>query len=258
MTRLINVMTITMVTLLTGCGFEVVDTGHRGVQTRFGEVVSDSLPEGLHFYNPFTSDIQELDVTIQKASGKLSTYTKDIQQASINIAVTYSLKKDQVHLIYKEYRHDIAERELDQAVNGAVKAVVGTWDAVDLISNREKAREQIELMLRDALAKKFLLVKKFELVDIEYNESFEGAVERKVTAIRRAIEAKNKTVQIQEEAKQRLIKAEAEAKSMAIRAQALTQNKSLVEYEAAQRWDGKMPQYMLGGGALPFINLGPK
>ena len=41
---------------------------------------------------------------------------------------------------------------------------------------------------------------------------------------------------------------------MAIRAQALTQNKSLVEYEAVQKWDGKMPQYMLGD-SIPFINI---
>ena len=41
---------------------------------------------------------------------------------------------------------------------------------------------------------------------------------------------------------------------MAIRAQALNQNKSLVQYEAVQKWDGKMPQYMMGN-AVPFINM---
>ena len=48
--------------------------------------------------------------------------------------------------------------------------------------------------------------------------------------------------------------AEAEAKSMTIRANALTKNKALVEYEAVQRWDGKLPQYMMGN-TVPFINL---
>ena len=43
---------------------------------------------------------------------------------------------------------------------------------------------------------------------------------------------------------------------MAIRAQALSQNKSLVQYEAVQKWDGKMPQYMLGN-SVPFINVSP-
>ena len=41
---------------------------------------------------------------------------------------------------------------------------------------------------------------------------------------------------------------------MAIRAQALTQNKNLVEYEAVQKWDGKLPQYMMGN-SVPFVHL---
>ena len=35
---------------LSGCGFEVVDPGYRGIETRLGKVVGEPLPEGLHFY----------------------------------------------------------------------------------------------------------------------------------------------------------------------------------------------------------------
>ena len=59
----------------------------------------------------------------------------------------------------------------------------------------------------------------------------------------------------EEEAKQKLLSAEAEAKSMAIRANALTRNKALVEYEAVKKWDGKLPEYMMGN-SVPFVNLG--
>ena len=31
-------------------------------------------------------------------------------------------------------------------------------------------------------------------------------------------------------------------------------NKNLVEYEAVQKWDGKLPQYMMGN-SVPFVNL---
>ena len=41
---------------------------------------------------------------------------------------------------------------------------------------------------------------------------------------------------------------------MSIRAHALTQNKALVQYEAVQKWDGKMPTYMMGD-SVPFINI---
>ena len=92
------------------------------------------------------------------------------------------------------------------------------------------------------------------MTEIKYSSTFEKAIENKVTAEQEALKAKNKTVQVQEEAKQKVISAEAEAKSMAIRVNALTQNKALVEYEAVQKWDGKLPTYNMGG-SIPFINL---
>ena len=41
---------------------------------------------------------------------------------------------------------------------------------------------------------------------------------------------------------------------MRIKANALESNPKLVNYEAVQKWDGKMPQYMLGN-SVPFIDL---
>ena len=62
-------------------------------------------------------------------------------------------------------------------------------------------------------------------------------------------------LQVEEEAKQKLLSAEAEAKSLSIRANALTRNKALVEYEAVKKWDGKLPEYMMGN-SVPFVKLG--
>jgi 4-diphosphocytidyl-2C-methyl-D-erythritol kinase len=42
---------------------------------------------------------------------------------------------------------------------------------------------------------------------------------------------------------------------MKIKSAALSQNKNLVEYEAVLKWDGKLPEMMMGGGSVPFINL---
>jgi len=51
--------------------------------------------------------------------------------------------------------------------------------------------------------------------------------------------------------------AKANAESMTIRANALSQNPKLVEWEAVQKWNGELPNYMLGG-ATPFINMTAK
>ena len=93
---------------------------------------------------------------------------------------------------------------------------------------------------------------------MDFDNQFEEAVKFKVIAVEQAKEAQNKTVKVTEEATQKIIAAKAEAESMTIRTQALSKSKTLIEYEAVQKWDGKLPNYMLGSGTMPFINLNGK
>lgn len=242
---------------LTGC-FEIVDTGHRGVKTIYGKVQPESLEEGFYWYNPFTSSIKEMNVQVQKYDVETEAYTKDVQQAKLHIVVNYNLEKTKAHEMFENVGRDWEDRLIPQAVNGTVKAIIGKWDAVDLISNRALAQEAVQNMLVDALESRDVHVTRVEIANIDYSPEFEKAVEAKVTAIQDAEREKNATVQVQEKAKQQVIAAKAEAESMSIRAQALTQNKALVDWEAVQKWDGVLPTYMLGGSTTPFINITPK
>lgn len=240
--------------MLTGC-FEIVDTGHRGVRVVYGKVEPVSLEEGFYWYNPFTTSIREMNVQTQRYDVETQTYTRDVQQAKLHIVVNYNLEKTKAHEMLENVGRDWEDRLIPQAVNGTVKTVIGKWDAVDLIANRAAAQEAIQTMLTDALATRDIHVTRVEISNIDYSQQFEQAVESKVVAIQTAEQEKNKTVQVQEKAKQQVIAAKAEAESMSIRAQALTQNKALVEWEAVQKWDGKLPNYMLGGNTTPFINV---
>ena len=240
---------------LTGCGVEIIGTGHRGLETNFGEIVSDALPEGLYTYNPFTSDINEYDIRVQKYTGESITYTKDVQKATI--VYVLNIAPDPVYLkdLIKNVGPDYIERLSPQIIVGTLKEVVGKWEAVDLIEHRDKAMDTAYELIRERLAEKHLLVSGFEATDITYTHEFEQSVEQKVVAIQKAIEEKNRTVQKEELAKQKIINAQAEAESMKIRAQALERNPKLTEWEAVQKWDGHLPTYMLGGNSVPFINL---
>src|ERR1700704_4086925 len=77
------VAVLVVIVSVAGCGIKVVDTGHRGIETRFGKVVSESLPEGIYFFNPLTSALVEMDTRIQRQDGETDTYTRDVQQAAI-------------------------------------------------------------------------------------------------------------------------------------------------------------------------------
>lgn len=251
---ILTVSLIAVSSIILGCGMEMVDTGYRGVKTHFGKIIEQSFEEGFYFYNPFSMDFIEMDVRTQRIDGEGVAYTRDVQVASLKYTAMVNPIKSSVHFLYRDYGWDWQEKVLPQITSGAMKSVIGKWDAVDLIANREKARMEIEQLLRESTKDKYIEIIKFEITNIDYADEFEHAVERKVVAVQAAIEAQNKTVQITEEAKQQVISAKAEAESMRIRAQALAQNRNLVEYEAVQKWDGKMPVYLLSN-TTPFINI---
>ena len=257
-TWVVIVIVAVVVLSFAGCGIKVVDTGHRGIKTRFGEVVSESLPEGLYFFNPITSMIVEMDTRLQRFDGDTDTYTRDVQQANIKYTLNYRLQQNAAHIVYRDIGREWENRLIPQVVLGTLKEVVGKWDAVDLISNRDKAAAAAFDSIRENLAERNVEVSRFEITDIAYTREFENSVEQKVIAQQKAIEEQNRTKQIEEQARQKVLSAEAEARSIQIRAQALERNAKLVEWEAVQKWNGMLPQYMLGGGgAVPFINLNP-
>lgn len=266
MNKLFIVGALLACTTLAGCGAEVIDAGHRGVKKTMGKVDPVALSEGLYFYNPFTSDIIEINVQTIQSEGETVAYTKDVQQATIKYVLTYSVNPAVVPQVYENIGRDWSEKLVIDMVPDSLKNVVGGQEAVEMISKRGTLPPAIMAMLKSRIAAKAveaglpedtIRLSSFAISDIKFEPAFEKAVEDKVTAVQRAEQEKNNTVQVQEKANQQVIAAEAEAKSMTIRAQALSQNKNLVEWEAVQKWDGTLPTYMMGG-TTPFINVTPE
>lgn len=251
---IVTVVVLFVIAILMCNPIVVVGVGERGVKVTLGKVSPESLGEGMHFIMPYVQKIARMDVKTQKYNTQTHVYTKDIQQAKISYVVNYNLLADSAYRMYQEVGMDYVSKVINPVLEGSIKDVIGKWNAQDLVANREEATNDILVKLREQLNERYVNVTGFQIVDINYSEVFERAIESKVTAEQDALKAKNKTVQIQEEARQKVISAEAEAKSMSIRANALTQNKALVEYEAVQKWNGILPQYIMGN-SVPFINL---
>jgi regulator of protease activity HflC (stomatin/prohibitin superfamily) len=239
---------------LTSCGFKVVDTGNRGIKIRFGKVIGEPYEEGVYFYNPITTKMKVLSVREMKYEGQSSCYSKDAQVVDIDYTVNFRPVAHEIHNIYKDVGSYWAQVLLKQVLEGNIKEVTGKYTAVQLIEERQTVTDEVYEKLEDELAKKRIQLLSFELNNMDFDDQFEKAVKLKVIAVEQAKEAKNRTVKVEEEAKQKIIAAKAEAESMTIRSRALSQNKGLVEYEAVQKWNGKLPQQMFGD-AIPFINI---
>ena len=250
----IVVVIILVVLAIIGNPISIVGVGQRGVKVTLGKVSPQSYTEGVHFVTPFISKIHSMNVKTQKSNIATTVFTKDIQQARLTYVINYNLQAENAHHMYKQVGKEYKDTILIPIVEGTVKNIIGGWNASDLIANRAKATSDILFKLQEQLSDNFINVTDFQITDIDYSDTFEKAIEQKVTAEQEALKAKNVTVQVQEEARQKVIAAEAEARSISIKAQALKANKDLVQLNAVEKWDGKLPQYMMGN-SVPFVNL---
>ena len=249
-----SVFLLLIVLMIIGNPISIVGVGERGVKVTLGKTSPESYTEGVHFVAPFISKLHKMNVKTVKSNIATMAQSKHIQQARITYVINYNLQPENAYKMYKQVGKDYVAVIVTPTVEGIVKDIIGKWNAQDIVANREKVASEILSKLSEKLGTRYINVSDFQITEIQYSQAFEQAIENKVTAEQDALKAKNQTVKVQEEAKQKVIAAEAEAKAMAIKANALSQNPKLVEYEAVLRWDGKLPQTMLGN-SVPMINL---
>jgi regulator of protease activity HflC (stomatin/prohibitin superfamily) len=243
---------------LTACG--TVDTGYRGVWVKFGEVIGEPVSEGLYWYNPFVWDLIEYQVQEEQWTEETEIFTRDTQSVKVQFTVVYYPDPKAVGRIYKEigYGHQLEKKIIKPVVLGSLKDAIGQVIADELVGQREAVRQKALKEVQGNLAARSVIVTDIQFTNLDFNDAYEKAVEEKAEAVQHALKAKNITVQIKEEAEQKITTAKAEAESMRIKSQALAQNKGLVDFEAVQKWDGKLPVNMYGSAPIPFLNLGAK
>ena len=246
--------TILIIVIFLCSSIYYIEPGYRGVLNTLGHIDQKTYINGVGLKWPLISSMEKMDVRTQTISARTSSYTSDVQTADIEYVVTYSLNQENVYALYENVGMDYRAKKIMPILNDVLKDAIGRWQAQDLVANRDKARVEILTGLIDRLDKRFFTDITFQFINIDYSDQFEKAIENKVIAEQKAQEAKNNTQRIKEEAEQKIISSKAEAEAMRVKSQALAENQKLVEYEAVLKWNGVLPQYMMGN-SVPFINL---
>lgn len=250
-----------------------VEAGYRGVKTRFGKVSGDALSPGLHFRLPGVERITQIETREQKLQLETSASSKDLQTVNSKIAVNFHPVKAAVTDLYSGIGLDYQNRVLEPAVEETVKAITAKYTAEELISKRTVVRDEMETELSKRVEPNFIDITKFNIVNFEFSQSFNEAIESKQTAEQQALRAENDFKRIEVEARQEIekargraesIKLEAQAKADAIRMQAEAEaaaqemlakvvDKDVIMLRAIEKWDGIMPR--VAGEAIPMLNL---
>lgn len=235
--------------------FGTVGAGYKGVKTRFGNVVGSVNP-GLYFKLPFIEHIVKLNIQTQKEETDSTAASKDLQDVKATVALNYNIDPAYVGELYANIGSEYKIRIIDPAIQEAVKAATAQYTAEELVTKRPLVRDSIKEALTGRLQTEYIIVSEVSIVNFSFSKSFNDAIEAKVTAEQNALAAKNKLEQVKYEADQRISEAKGEAEAIRIQAQAIQQQggAEYVNLKSVEKWDGKLPTYMMGN-SVPFINL---
>jgi regulator of protease activity HflC (stomatin/prohibitin superfamily) len=254
--------------VVVGGSFYTVDQGERGVILRNGAVVGTAEP-GLGFKMPIVDSIREINVQTQaRVYEKVMVYSRDQQNAKLEVSVNYRLATDQVEKIYSEFggQDGIVTRLLDRQVPEEVKNVFGRFNAVTAIQERARLGMEIQDAIQKASNNTMMIVESVQLEDIDFSDAYEKSIEQRMlaevevqkvqqNAEREKVQAEILVIQAKAEADAKKLQGEAEAYAINARGRALRDNPALIELVQAEKWDGKLPTTMVPGQTVPFINV---
>jgi len=246
---------ISLIILLIGTMFYTVQAGNRGVLMTFGKVDLNSKGEGLHMKIPLVQTVKKMEVKTQKYEADASSASKDLQIVSTKIAVNYHLLPERVPEIYQELGLGYNDRLTQPAVQEVVKAITATYTAEELITKRPQVKEDIKFALQERLNPRGIIVEDISLTEFDFSDSFNDAIEAKVTAEQEKLKAEMDLQRIRVEAEQKVTIAQAEADSITIQSQALKANPDILQLRAIEKWDGVL-SLVASENVMPFIDLG--
>jgi regulator of protease activity HflC (stomatin/prohibitin superfamily) len=257
---------VALVAIMTLFGsWYTVDQGERAVVLRLGATVGEDGP-GLHFKLPWINTVHKITVQNQnRRYTKLETYSRDQQSAELTVSVTFMASDPSA--VYSQYGdlEGAVARLIDPRVMSGVKTIFGQYDAVRAIQERAGLNNDIAAAITSAITGPIQIVS-VQVENIDFSDAYEQSVEQRMLAqveiqkreenLRTTqVEAEITRTKAEGEANAIRLKGEAEGAAIKARGDALRANADLVQLQAVEKWDGKLPTTMVPGSSLPFLNL---
>ena len=264
---------------------KTVPTGYTGILTTFGKVEPNTVSAGVHVIAPWQK-IVKLDNRTQKVSVETDTFSKDIQQVKVSLAVNFCIDQATAQELYKTVGVNYYDSVVLPRILENVKAVVAEYSAENLVAKRGELSDEILTRLTDDAAAYGINIISISVEDIDFTDEFTDAVERKQVATQNKLAAETeqaqKTMEEQAAADRAVISAKAKAEQDVIAANAelevtkiqaedalyagekeaemnkriaesLTPN--LVKYYYIKQWEGVLPKTVLGEDNSFMISL---
>lgn len=246
---------------------------------------TEPLGTGVHFKVPFLETVDYLQTSQSTYQLQdMSVYTLDNQSVDLSLSVIYQIPASSVlHLLYDVGR--AGNTDIDATIVPVVRdrslAVFAKYNTLNISDSRTEITAQMKKEIAEALGRLFgITVVDVQLTSIKYSPVFAQSVENAVKAKAEAVQAQNTVLQKKYEGEQAtvtasaqaqakieaakgiaestILEATAQAKAIQVVGQALQSNPQYTRFYATQHWNGILPQYVGGSGAVPFVDIGGK
>lgn len=229
-----------------------VSTGEVAIISTFGKITRiDS--EGLNFKIPFVQSKTFME-TREKAyffgkteemDSTLEVSTKDMQSIKIDLTVQANITDPEK--LYRAFNNKHEYRFIRPRVKEVVQATIARYTIEEFVSKRAEISRIINADIADDLAEYGMNVSNVSIVNHDFSDDYERAIEQKKVAEQAVERARAEQEKLAVEAENRvklaeyaLREKELQAKANAIESNSLTPQ--LLKKMAIEKWNGELPK----------------
>lgn len=233
--------------------FVQVGPGERGVVMNWGSVQPGILNEGLHIRVPFMQSVQIVSVKVQKSDVKTGAASKDLQDVGLELVVNWKINTGKVNRVYQTIGDEkaVLDNIINPAVSEMAKAATAKKTAEEIITKRQELKKDIDILLVDRLGQYGIILSDVSIINIDFSDEFNKAIEAKQVAEQEAKQAIFKAEQAKNDAVARVNMAEGQAKAQVLQQQALSPE--LLQKMWIDKWNGILPSYY--GATVPLTSI---
>jgi len=256
--------------------FVMVTPGHVGVVVdMFGDskgVESKELHVGVHFIPPWKSVYQfpvfEQNHTWEDRNA-FSFQTSEGLAVSAEVGITYHLQAECIPIIFAKYRRgmdEITHTFIRNYIRDAINKSASKMKIEDLYgSGKEMFFDDVQTLVKSDLKRIGIEISRIYLIGrFHFPQTVVDALNSKIEAIQRAQQRENELREAEAQAKKEIAKAEGRARCSILQAEAESKanfllsssiTPQLIQWQATQKWDGKLPQ-VVGNDSGIMIPMG--
>ena len=170
-----------LIVLVLGSSVRVINQYQRGVVLRFGQLREAPRGPGLTFIAPVADRLHKVNMQVVTMPVPAQDgITRDNVTVKVD-AVVYYRVTDPVKVVVDVQKYDAAIAQVAQA---SLRSIIGKSDLDDLLSNRERLNQGLELMMDNPAVDWGIHIDRVDIKDVALPESMKRSMSRQAEAER--------------------------------------------------------------------------